>query len=64
MNKKEVIRTRPDNAIKDCGRVPRNLVVFTISKIDKILTNLVDFWWAFGDSNPGPTGYEPGALTN
>ena len=21
-------------------------------------------WWAFGDSNPGPTGYEPGALTN
>ncbi len=22
------------------------------------------FWWAFGDSNPGPTGYEPGALTN
>ena len=22
------------------------------------------FWWAIGDSNPGPTGYEPGALTN
>ena len=22
------------------------------------------FWWAFGDSNPGPSGYEPGALTN
>ena len=21
-------------------------------------------WWAFGDSNPGPTGYEPVALTN
>ena len=21
-------------------------------------------WWAIGDSNPGPTGYEPGALTN
>ena len=20
-------------------------------------------WWAFGDLNPGPTGYEPGALT-
>ena len=20
--------------------------------------------WAIGDSNPGPTGYEPGALTN
>ena len=21
-------------------------------------------WWAFGDSNPGPAGYEPDALTN
>ena len=20
--------------------------------------------WTLGDSNPGPTGYEPGALTN
>ena len=22
------------------------------------------FQWTFGDSNPGPTGYEPVALTN
>ncbi len=22
------------------------------------------FWWAIRDSNPGPTGYEPVALTN
>ena len=21
-------------------------------------------WWTIGDSNPGPTGYEPVALTN
>ena len=21
-------------------------------------------WWAFGDSNPGPDGYKPSALTN
>ena len=21
-------------------------------------------WWAIRDSNPGPTGYEPVALTN
>ena len=21
-------------------------------------------WWAIGDSNPGPSGYEPDALTN
>ena len=24
----------------------------------------VSFWWAIRDSNPGPTGYEPVALTN
>ena len=24
----------------------------------------VQIWWAFRDSNPGPTGYEPVALTN
>ena len=22
------------------------------------------YWWAFRDLNPGPTGYEPVALTN
>ena len=22
------------------------------------------FWWALRDSNPGPSGYEPDALTN
>ncbi len=22
------------------------------------------FWWTIRDSNPGPTGYEPVALTN
>ena len=24
----------------------------------------VEKWWALGDSNPGPSGYEPDALTN
>ena len=24
----------------------------------------VPFWWTIRDSNPGPTGYEPVALTN
>ena len=27
----------------------------------RIFANL---WWAFRDSNPGPSGYEPDALTN
>ena len=26
--------------------------------------NIERFWWAFGDLNPGPSGYEPDALTN
>ena len=31
----------------------------------KVSINLeVLIWWAFRDSNPGPTGYEPVALTN
>ena len=31
----------------------------------RIHTNLqVDIKWTFGDSNPGPIGYEPIALTN
>ena len=31
----------------------------------KFHTNLqVDIKWTFGDSNPGPIGYEPIALTN
>ena len=28
------------------------------------LWSIMKKWWAFGDSNPGPTGYEPVALTN
>ena len=31
-------------------------------KVDRNLEVLI--WWAFRDSNPGPTGYEPVALTN
>ena len=27
-------------------------------------TSLSAKWWAFRDSNPGPIGYEPTALTN
>ena len=26
--------------------------------------HLLFWWWAIRDSNPGPSGYEPGALTN
>ena len=29
-----------------------------------LYTSYTPMWWAFGDSNPGPDGYEPSALTN
>ena len=29
-----------------------------------VSTNMNGLKWTFGDSNPGPTGYEPVALTN
>ena len=29
-----------------------------------ILFKFKKSWWAFRDSNPGPIGYEPTALTN
>ena len=31
---------------------------------EKWLSHAVFAWWAIRDSNPGPTGYEPAALTN
>ena len=36
---------------------------FLKSRLRYILPRLED-WWAIRDSNPGPTGYEPVALTN
>ena len=30
----------------------------------EIVENSPLCWWAIRDSNPGPTGYEPVALTN
>ena len=43
-------------------RVPKDL---TKAKTENTLTAFsVSLWWAFRDSNPGPTGYEPVALTN
>lgn len=30
----------------------------------KRLVSTTSLWCSLGDSNPGPSGYEPGALTN
>ena len=39
---------------------PRHVVLETTA----LPAELYPYWWAFGDSNPGPSGYEPDALTN
>ena len=38
--------------------------VLFVKKVAASDLTLAAIWWAFRDSNPGPTGYEPVALTN
>ena len=38
--------------------------VVTINKNKEALLPCFYLWWAIRGSNPGPTGYEPVALTN
>ena len=40
---------------KDLRRLSRYIV-------DNLMEELKKVWWARGDLNPGPPGYEPGAL--
>ena len=43
---------------------PRPTVLETAALPAELYPYIQKSWWAFGDSNPGPTGYEPAALTN
>ena len=51
-----------------CAKTAEKPYIKRFSGIEKVHRNsikiTVDFWWVFRDSNPGPTGYEPVALTN
>ena len=42
---------------------PRHAVLETAALPAELYPSIT-IWWAFRDSNPGPTGYEPVALTN
>ena len=42
---------------------PRHAVLETAA-LPTELYPYVKSWWTIRDSNPGPTGYEPAALTN
>ncbi len=44
---------------KNCYELAHNRYVRT-KKVPRYRST----WWGFRDSNPGPTGYEPGALTD
>ena len=47
------------------GFVNQNILISQIFMYKKIGTRyLVPTWWAIKDSNLGPSGYEPDALTN
>ena len=47
------------------GSNPRHAVLETAALPAELYPCMnLEKWWAFRDSNPGPTGYEPVALTN
>ena len=51
----------PRHAVLETAALPTELYPYIqVSTADA--TSLK--WWAFRDLNPGPTGYEPVALTN
>ncbi len=43
----------PSTTVLETGMLPLHYAPIKLKK-----------WWAFRDSNPKPTGYEPVALTN
>ncbi len=56
----------PSSAVLETDILPLNYTPKSLYKIIDISLEkyLNIIWWAFRDLNPGPTGYEPGALTN
>ena len=60
-------RAMPENETPPVirGDIYSNVSMRKESIIKKSAHNRVRiFWWAITDSNRGPSGYEPGALTN
>ena len=45
----------PRHAVLETAALPTELYPYIV---------FLKTWWAIRDSNPGPTGYEPVALTN
>ena len=43
---------------------PRHAVLETAALPTELYPYIIYMWWTIRDSNPGPTGYEPAALTN
>ena len=63
-NKKALtFRSEPWQGQKDSN--PRHAVLETAALPAELYPYIIVIkWWAIRDSNPGPTGYEPVALTN
>ena len=45
----------------DNAKIEKN-IKFENKLLEKLFQNII--WWVLGDSNPGPLGYEPSALTS
>ena len=54
--------SNPRHAVLETAALPAELYPYTAFFVFDTFGFFC--WWAFGDSNPGPTGYEPVALTN
>ena len=55
----------PRHAVLETAALPTELYPYVnYLNISDFLNLKIGKWWAFRDSNPGPTGYEPVALTN
>ena len=55
---------KPHRGFLPIGSLIASLLEFVSRPDAKKTPEGVFFWWAIRDSNPGPTGYEPVALTN
>lgn len=62
----EKIRISPDGNIRIFYGGDKETRTLGPLRARQVLSQLsyTPIWWTFRDSNPGPTGYEPVALTN
>ena len=63
--------SNPRHAVLETAALPAELYPYMVGLpfgraaiVTDMASHADRLWWAFRDLNPGPTGYEPAALTN